>query len=143
MEHYIEKLKSKGFKLTPRRHAIIKLFFECCGHMTPEDVFEKLKKNFTKCGVPGVYRNLESLAECGVLTRIQQFDRKRHYGLCHCGHDEHHHHITCIKCGKVDEIKDCVFDGVKKMNGYKVVNHFIQINGICSSCLKNKIHTVK
>jgi Fe2+ or Zn2+ uptake regulation protein len=77
MEHYIEKLKSKGFKLTPRRHAIIKLFFECCGHMTPEDVFEKLKKNFKNAEFPEYTRNLESLVECGILTRIQQFDRKK------------------------------------------------------------------
>ncbi|MDD5021772.1 MAG: transcriptional repressor, partial [Endomicrobiaceae bacterium] len=56
------------------------------------------------------------------------------YGLCHCGHDEHHHHITCIKCGKVDEITDCALHGVKKINGYKVISHFIQVNGICSEC---------
>lgn len=136
MEHYIEKLKNNGLKLTPRRQAIIKLFFECRSHMTPEQVFGKLKKIFNRCGVPGVYRNLESLVECGILTRIQQFDRKRHYGLCSCSHDEHHHHITCVKCGKVDEITDCSLHGVKEINGYRIISHFIQVNGICAACLK-------
>jgi len=136
LEKYIEKLKNKGLKLTPRRQAIIKLFFECKNHMTPEEVFEKLKKKFIRCGVPGIYRNLESLAECEILARIYSFDRKRHYGLCSALHNEHHHHITCVKCGKVDKIKNCVLKDIKKINGYKVVSHFFQINGICAKCSK-------
>ncbi len=138
MEQYIEKLKSKGLKLTPRRRAIIKLFFERRSHMTPEEVFEKLKKKFSRCGVPGIYRNLESLAECAILARIHKQDRKRHYGLCSCSADKHHHHITCVKCGKVDEIRNCSLDGVKEINGYTVLSHFVQIDGICAECSKNK-----
>ena len=102
--------------------------------MTPEEVWEKLNKIFKKCGLPSVYRNLESLVKCGILTRIQQFDRKMHYGLCSMLHNEHHHHITCIKCGKVDEIKKCAMDDMRIINGYKVVNHFFQVNGICPKC---------
>ena len=135
MDHYIDKLKQGGFKLTPRRQALIELFVVGKSHLTPEEVWEKLKKQFARCGLPSVYRNLESLVECGVLTRIQQFDRKKHYGLCsavHGGH--HHHHITCIKCGKVDEIKDCAINDTKKIKGYKVVSHFMQVNGVCAGC---------
>lgn len=136
MEQYLEKLKNHGLKLTPRRQAIIELFLNCKNHMTPEEVLLKLKIKIKRCGVPGIYRNLESLVECGILTRIQQFDRKRHYSLCSCNHDKHHHNITCIKCGKVDEIKDCSLHSVKKINGYKVISHFMQVNGICSDCSK-------
>ena len=137
MDHYLEKLKEGGFKLTPRRQAIIELFVGGKSHLTPEEVWERLKKQFDQCGLPSVYRNLESLVECGILTRIQQFDRKKHYGLCSAAHgDHHHHHITCIKCGKVDEIKDCAINDSKKIKGYKIVSHFMQVNGICAGCSK-------
>ncbi len=136
MEGYFEKLKAKGFKLTPRRQAIVGVFVNAKSHLTPEEVWGKLKQQFSRCGLPGVYRNLESLAECGVLTRIQQFDRKKHYGLCLALHGEHHHHITCIKCGKVDAIKDCAIGALKRIKGYKVVSHFMQVNGICAGCVK-------
>lgn len=140
MESYLKKLKKGGYKLTPRRQAIVELFIDCDTHLTPEEVWNQLKKNFSQCGLPGVYRNLESLVECGVLTRIQQFDRKKHYGLCSfdCDeHHQHHHHITCIKCGKVDNIKNCAVENIKKIKGYKVVSHFMQVNGICPDCLNN------
>ena len=137
MEQYLEKLKEGGFKLTPRRQAIVELFVKSKGHLTPEEVWERLKKKFDHCGLPGVYRNLESLVECGILTRIQQFDRTKHYGLCAAAHgSHHHHHITCVKCGKVDAIQDCAISGIKKIKGFKVVNHFMQVNGICAGCSK-------
>lgn len=136
MEQYLEKLKNFGLKLTPRRQAIIELFLNCKSHMTPEEVLHKLKIKIKRCGVPGIYRNLESLVECGILARIHKFDRKRHYGLCSAMHNEHHHHITCVKCGRVDKIKDCALKDIKKINGYKVVSHFFQINGICPECSK-------
>jgi len=136
LDQYLEKLKEGGFKLTPRRRAIIELFVNGKSHLTAEDVWDKLKKQFDQCGLPSVYRNLESLVECGILTRIQQFDRKKHYGLCSAVHGNHHHHITCIKCGKVDEIKDCAIGDIKKIKGYKVVSHFMQVNGVCAGCSK-------
>lgn len=131
--HFLEKIKKAGFKLTPRRRAIIELFIAHETHLTPEDVRSELKKKIKRCGFPGVYRNLEALADCGVLVRVQRFDRKRHYGLCCLGHG-HHHHIVCVKCGRVEEMKDCLLDGAKKIKGYKVVSHFIQVNGICGDC---------
>ncbi|MFH1875386.1 MAG: transcriptional repressor [Candidatus Omnitrophota bacterium] len=136
MDQFLEKLKEGGFKLTPRRQAIIELFVDCDTHLTPEEVWNKLQKQFERCGLPSVYRNLESLVECGVLTRIQQSDRKKHYGLCSASHGHHHHHITCVKCGKVEDIKGCAIDGAKKIKGYKVVSHFMQVNGVCVGCSK-------
>lgn len=135
MEHYLKKLKTRGFKITPRRRAIIALFTDCRIHLTPEAVWKKLKVKFVRCGLPGIYRNLESLVECGILTRIQQFDGKRHYGLCTAKH-AHHHHITCVRCGKVEEIFDCALSNKKKIKGYKVISHFMQVNGLCSKCAK-------
>ena len=130
----IEKLREGGFKLTPRRQAIIKLFIDSGTHFTPEDIWNKLKKQFDRCGLPSVYRNLESLVECGVLTRIQQFDRKKHYSICALPR-KHNHHVICIKCGKVEEITDCAIENKKKINGYKVVSYFMQVDGVCEQCL--------
>ena len=139
LEHYLDKLKEKGFKITPRRKAIIEIFMRSSKHLTPEEVWNQLQNQFYHCGLPGVYRNLEALAECGILTRIQHLDRKKHYVLCNgcaSSFEQHHHHITCVKCGKVEEIKDCPIENRLKINGYyKVVSHFIQVNGVCAGCL--------
>ena len=134
MELFLNKIKENGLKLTPLRKAIIKLFMDSNSHMTPEDAWVELRDNFRQCGLPSIYRNLETMVECGILTRIQLFDRKKHYGLCNSQLDCHHHHIVCIKCGKVDTINECAISGRKKINGYRVVSHYMQVNGICDNC---------
>lgn len=133
MDYYFNKIREKGLKLTPLRKAIVKLFMDRISHMTPEDAWAGLKDKFDRCGLPSVYRNLESLVECGILTRIQQFDNKKHYGLC-TSKKEHHHHIVCIKCGKVDAVSGCSIAEKKEIKGYKVISHYLQINGICDNC---------
>ena len=135
MECYIDKLREKGLKVTPRRMAIVKIFLANKTHLTPEEVWSRLSKEFDKCGLPSVYRNLETLVECGVLTRIQQFDRKMHYALCGPEHGHHRHHITCVECGRVEDIEDCAFPDHKKIKGFKILNHFFQVNGVCEECL--------
>lgn len=134
MKLYRARLKENGLKNTPRREAILSLFAEAKKHLTPEELWLRLKKKFSRCGLPSVYRNLESLAACGLLTRIQQFDRKKHYALCPRTQDGHHHHITCVKCGKIDDIEGCALGGKKKIKGYRVVGHFMQVNGVCPAC---------
>ena len=136
MEYYHDKIRSTGLKLTPRRRAIVEIFLSCKTHMTPEDLWKKLKKRFRRCGLPGVYRNLESLVKCGILTRVQKFDRKKHYGLCSARGNHHHHHIVCLKCGKIEDISSCSYNQTKRIKGFKIISHYVQLNGICVNCLK-------
>ena len=134
MYHHIEKLKAHGLKVTPRRKAIIEIFQNQRGHMTPEEVWEQLKGRFKECGFPGIYRNLMDLEECGVLAKIQKFDRRRHYALCEAEDHTHHHHIVCVRCGAVGDVEGCGIEGVRRVKGYKVLSHYVQLNGICGKC---------
>lgn len=135
LEHYFIKIREKGLKLTPLRKAIVKLFIDQASHMTPEDAWSKLKEKFRQCGLPSVYRNLESLVECGILTRIQLFDNKKHYGLCTSEKGHHHHHIVCVNCGRVDTISECAITRKRKIKGFRIIDHYVQVNGICEDCL--------
>jgi len=136
---HIEKLQNSHLKNTPKRREMIAIFLKSDKLLTPEDVFFRLKKKFSHCGLPSVYRNLEALADCGVLARIQKFDNKRYYGLCHEHADTHHHHIVCIKCGKMGEVDGCGFLKKKEISGFQVTGHFLQLNGICADCRKKKV----
>lgn len=135
-DFYIRKLKKSNYKITPRRVAIIELFLNQKTFLDPVSIWKSLKKQFKHCGLPGVYRNLEQMYECGVLTKIQKFDRKRYYGLCNQDKESHHHHIVCIQCGKIGEYSTCDLFKKKTINGYKIINHFLQLEGVCPACRK-------
>jgi Fe2+ or Zn2+ uptake regulation protein len=132
---YLQKLKAQKLKITPKRQAILDYFIKEGRNLTPEQVWEKLKKVFKNLGYPSVYRNLESFKECGILVKIQREDRRLCYALCP-SHESthHHHHIVCIKCGKVDDVEGCVLSGIKNASGYKVLKHIVQLEGLCPKC---------
>jgi len=135
---YLDKLKANKFKLTPKRQAILDCFVHEGRYLTPENVWESLKKQFKHLGLPSIYRNLETFEECGILVKIQKEDRRLYYALCQCSHEEthvhHHHHIVCIKCGKVADVEGCVLSGIKNASGYRVLKHFVQLEGLCPKC---------
>lgn len=133
---HFDKLAASELKDTPRRRAIISFFEKSTGAKDPETVWEHLKTKFRRCGLPGVYRNLEQMVNAGILVRVQREGRKRYYGLCPgCGH-MHHHHIVCVKCGKIGEMPECTLFKGRTLGGFKIVDHFIQLSGICPECGK-------
>ena len=125
--------RENNFKLTPKRRAIIDFFLCEERYLTPQDVWKGLKKKFKHLGLPSIYRNLETFSKCGILTKIQRPDRRLYYGLCN-SKNKHHHHIICIRCGKVREFSDCGLFKKKTIKGFKVISHSLQIEGICSNC---------
>ncbi|MEI6758054.1 MAG: transcriptional repressor [Chlorobium sp.] len=130
-------MRDAGLKLTPRRQAIIAMFSDSRVQLSPQEVQERLKCQFIRCGLPGVYRNLEALADCGVLFRVVGFGRERSYALCCCSQRDgvhHHHHVICISCGLVGQVESCAYQEGVVIEGFRVVSHVLQLRGICASC---------
>lgn len=128
-ELYSNKSKENNLKLTPKRRAIIDFFLSQDRYLTPQDVWKGLKKKFKHLGLPSIYRNLETFSKCGILTKIQRPDRRLYYALCN-PENKHHHYIICIKCGKVREFSEYNLCKKKTIKKFKVINHFLQIEGI-------------
>ncbi|MCD6221653.1 transcriptional repressor [bacterium] len=143
MEKYIKMMKDNNLKITPKRKSIIAFFLENNVYSTPESVWNHLKKNFKKIGLPTVYRNLAEFEKIGILTKIEGEEERMYYGLCKAENPfSHHHHIVCIKCHKVGLVESCDFDEIvekiEKLSGFKVVSHYLQIKGICKNCLRKQ-----
>lgn len=129
------RLKEHGLKVTPKRKAIIKTLFDAGRFLSPEDVFAVVKKSFKKASFPSVYSNLEAMLKAGILHKIDRPDRRLYYGLCRSGL-KHHHHVVCVNCGAISEVDDCPIPHGRVVNGFEVVKHFLQMEGICPGCRK-------
>ncbi len=137
MRSYIQVLKDNRLKITPRRKAVIDIFMSRGVRMGPYDVYGKLKKRLPTIGLPTVYRILAEFKNVGILVQSLSEDRQLRYALCNLP-NEHHHHFTCRKCRKTEEVEFCNFKEAsqfieKKLNA-KVEAHQLQIEGLCSEC---------
>src|SRR6266516_989200 len=61
-----QTLKSLNLRATPKRLAILGLLGEEMSYLSPEDICHRLKGQFSRIGLPTVYRNLEDVDICGL-----------------------------------------------------------------------------
>ncbi len=85
-------------------------------------------------GLTTVYRTLSALADAGFLDT---FERDGELAFRLCG-TEHHHHLVCETCNKVEEITAREVERwvgqVAKNHGFTVTGHRADIFGVCADC---------
>src|SRR3954447_12762737 len=99
------RLQGAGQRMGSARTAVIEYLDEqqcCCG---AQEMHEALAARGSTVGLASVYRTVDGLVEQGLLQRVDLGDGIARYEPVRDGHD-HHHHIVCEECGKVDAFHD-------------------------------------
>jgi len=138
--HHAKTLKSLNLKATPKRLAILAMLGEKSTYSSPEDIWHKLKGQFSRIGLPTVYRNLEELATGGVIGKVIHPNRQLYYHFC--PNRSHHHHFVCLSCRRVEDVDVCGLENIEREVGEKiggkVLSHLVQVNGLCRDCSARK-----
>ena len=131
-------LKDLGLKETPKRRAMLEVLADQRGFLSPEEVWNALKVRFATIGLPTVYRNLEELADGGVISTVIHPNRQLYYYFC-TERSGHHHHFICTTCRRVEDIPECTAAAMEcaivSRTGGKITSHIVQFNGLCRDCL--------
>ena len=105
-------------------------------HPTADDVYWMLKADNPSLSLSTVYRNLNLLADNGMITKISLPNQSDRFD----GDMTDHYHMICEKCGNVHDINlDFLNDLDQKIfeqTGFAAVSHQLVIRGICQKCKK-------
>lgn len=131
-----QDLKNAGLKATlPRLKILNFLHASPVRHMSAEDVYKSMLETGEDVGLATVYRVLTQFESAGLVTR-HHFDEGHSVFELNLG--EHHDHILCVKCGKVDEFFDPVIEErqyeIAKNQGYTITDHALVVYGVCPDC---------
>lgn len=134
-------LKKAGLKATLPRIKILQILEENpLRHMSAEDVYKVLLGTNEDVGLATVYRVLTQFETAGLVSR-HHFEGGQ--SVFEINQGEHHDHILCIGCGKVDEFVDEVIEqrqrAIAKKSGYVMTDHSLYIYGMCGECQKKKM----
>lgn len=133
-EAALSRLREAGYRNGPARTAVIELLDRehCC--VSAADVHGALG---AQVGLASVYRVLESLLAVGLVRRVDVGDGIARYEP-HRASGEHHHHLVCTECGKVEAFDDPALERairrVEAKSGYAVEQHDVVLQGACGSC---------
>ncbi len=121
-----------------QREKILDVLTQNAVHPTAETLLDFLKKENSNVGITTLYRNLNQLAEAGLIKKIDGLEPSAHFD-----HNTfEHYHFICEKCKRVFDVPagvapDLVKNTQEAMD-FEVKSHDIVFHGICSDCKKRK-----
>ncbi|HLX86926.1 MAG TPA: transcriptional repressor [Acidimicrobiales bacterium] len=89
------------------------------------------------------YRNLAVLAQAGVVHRVEGTDEFARYELAEAVTGQHHHHLVCRVCGRVEDFAvpsglersvDTLMTQIGTDRGFRAESHRLDVLGTCATC---------
>ena len=128
----VERLRGAGYRAGSARTSVIDHLGRqsCC--VGAQEIHAALS---ARVGLASVYRVLETLVEHGLVQRVDVGDGIVRYEPMRA---DHHHHLVCGECGKVERFADSQLEraihAVEERSGYSVVAHDVVLRGACDEC---------
>ena len=131
-----QQLKDAGLKITIPRLKVLQILEQSNEHhMSAEAIYKALIDINEDVGLATVYRVLTQFEAAGLVIRHNFEGNHAIYELCQ---GEHHDHLVCVKCGRVEEFVDELIEerqkSIAKKAGFQMTDHALNIFGFCVNC---------
>ena len=127
-----ERLREAGYRAGAARSSVIAFLDAqtCC--VGAQEIHAALG---AQVGLASVYRVLDTLVEQTLVQRVDVGDGVVRFEPVRA---DHHHHLVCDECGKVERFADPQLEraihAVEEKSGYSVVAHDVVLRGACEEC---------
>ena len=118
-----DRLRDAGERVTRQRLAVADALAAFGRQISAQDLYRRLHRSDPSIGRATVFRTLELDGHV--------------YGYVAC-RAEHHHHLACDRCGRVEEIDEAyirpVAERVAVNLGFRIDDARVDFYGLCASC---------
>lgn len=123
-------------RLTTQRQIILEELSKVKTHPTASELYDMVRKRLPRIGLGTVYRNLELMAENGMILKLEVGGTQKRFDAT----TDTHYHIRCSDCGKVDDIDTPVMEELVReaadATSYQILGHHVEFSGLCPACQK-------
>ena len=132
---FLDKLRQRGYRITPQREMIVDAIAHSDCHMTAEEIFSIIHIRSKALNLATVYRTLELLVDVGLISRADLGNGRIMYTS-----DQHgpHLHLVCRQCGQVVGADSSLLASIKEQlhasYGFTADLQHLCISGLCESC---------
>ncbi len=133
----LDGMRAAGLRKGGARRAVVQFLAgqDCC--RSAQEIHEGIASAGGAAGVASVYRALDTLVELRLVQRVDIGDGIARFEPAREG-DEHHHHLVCDDCGKVepfaDETLERALESAAGRLGYAMEQHEVVLHGACDDC---------
>jgi len=130
-----DRLSAAGERVTRQRVLVANALAASGRQVTAEQLYRSLRRREPGIGRATVFRTLETLVEAGVARRLEQDGHVYAYVACL---PEHHHHLACTRCGRVEEIDEAyirpIAHRLARDMGFEIDDARLDFYGRCATC---------
>ncbi|MHB1361752.1 MAG: Fur family transcriptional regulator [Thermoleophilia bacterium] len=125
-------LRESGLKVTAPRMAVFRFLTQ----NDPSPVAAIIEHHAQMIDRASIYRTVALFRKIGIIRDIVAGGRRMIELTDQFG--SHHHHISCLQCGKSRTVDDRALESdlarIADSNGFRPVSHQIEMSGICADC---------
>ena len=131
----VEALRQEGYRLTPQRMLILGIIDDSMGHISAEEIHQKVRERYPYVNISTIYRTLNLLKKLRLISETDLGEGYVRYELLERGR---HHHLVCRRCGESfafehELLRPLQVRLLKKYGFAADVDHFA-IFGLCQRC---------
>jgi len=133
----LHELRQAGHRRGAARHVVVSVLARqnCC--MTVPEIWEEARRGGHRVGLASVYRVLDLLTEKRLVQKVDLGDSRARYERAEL-EDDHHHHLVCNDCGRVEPFSDETLEAALRQleheAGFAVASHDVLLRGSCDDC---------
>lgn len=141
VEQLSRGLRDAGLRLTHQRLEVVRAIAADETHPDVETVYEAVRERVPTISLDTVYRTLATLAERGLVTRVQFTPGPARYDA----NPARHHHFVCTRCGLVRDVEDRDLDAIRATAEVTRIGRAdavtVQFRGVCTECQTREVTT--
>ena len=130
------------YRMTNQRQVILEEIRKVNSHPTADEIYEMVRKRIPRISMGTVYRNLDVLSKTGLIRKIDPGYPQMRFD----GNTQDHYHITCMGCGRIDDVPvdqpDYPLDDLEKAlvraTEYSISGHNLEFFGLCPACMRKE-----
>ena len=122
--------------MTKTRTAMSAIFTASEKPQSAAEILTILEKKNLPADRTTVYREIAFFETTNIVQKVDFGDGVRRYELADA---EHHHHLICVSCNKVEDVKleddlESQEQKLSRRTGFKILKHSLEFFGLCASC---------
>ena len=130
-------LREQGLPITQQREAVAQVVFSSNGHLSVEEIEQRLRQGEERIGKATIYRTLDLLVKSKLVEEHdfgEGFKRYEH----RLSRQPVHEHLICLECGTVIEFRSDEVERIERQvlkdHGFEPTRHRLEIYGLCRDC---------
>ncbi len=140
-EQFKKLFKQENIDAFEDRFKILDVFLQTERHLTVRELVQLLDESGYTFTPDFVRDTLKLMCRFGFARKNRFYNGEARYEHRHLGH--HHDHMICTKCKNIYEFEDEQLENMQAQiaatYNFHMLQHKMEIYGICSKCLKDHI----